>query len=125
LKELSSCVAGLAILDYSENTCGKLGTLGNTKLFEYMQAGLPVICSDFVLWKDIIEEWDCGICIPPRDVIALRNAIQYMIDNPEKAKEMGKNGRQAVLEEFNWGIEEKKLISLYRKLEMSHGVHAV
>jgi glycosyltransferase involved in cell wall biosynthesis len=48
-----------------------------------------------------------------------------MIDNPEKAKEMGKNGRQAVLEEFNWGIEEKKLISLYRKLEMSHGVHAV
>ena len=122
---LSSCSVGLAILDYSENTCGKVGTLGNTKLFEYMQVGLPVICTDFVLWKEIVDNWHCGICIPPGDVDALQKAMQYMIDNPDKAKEMGENGRRAVLEEFNWGIEEKKLISLYRKLEMSHGVHAV
>lgn len=117
VKELSFCIAGLAILDYSENTCGKLGTLGNTKLFEYMQAGLPVICSDFTLWKEIVEKWNCGICIPPRDPVALRKCMQYMIDNPEKAKEMGENGIRAVMEEFNWGIEEKKLIDLYRKTE--------
>lgn len=123
--KISSCVAGLAILDYSENTCGKLGTLGNTKLFEFMQAGLPVICSDFVLWKNIVEKRDCGICIQPRDVIALRKSMQYMIDTPEKAREMGENGRRAVLEEFNWGIEEKKLIDLYRKMEMDNEQYAM
>ena len=112
---LSSCSVGLAILDYSENTCGKVGTLGNTKLFEYMQVGLPVICTDFVLWKEIVDNWHCGICIPPGDVDALQKAMQYMIDNPDKAKEMGENGRRAVLEEFNWGIEEKKLLKLYKQ----------
>jgi len=29
---------------------------------------------------------------------------------------MGENGRRAVLEEFNWGIEEKKLLGLYEKV---------
>ena len=115
-KILGSCDVGLAVLDCSDNTCGKIGTLGNTKLFEYMQAGLPVICTDFVLWKEIIDKWKCGICIPPGDVGALQKAMQYIIDNPDKAKKMGENGRRAVLEEFNWGKEEKKLISLYSKL---------
>lgn len=113
---IGSCSVALAVLDYSRNTCGKIGTLGNTKLFEYMLAKLPVICTDFILWKEIIDKWKCGICIPPGDVDALQKAMQYMIDNPDKAKKMGENGRRVVLEEFNWGIEEKKLISLYQKL---------
>lgn len=123
--KLSSCIAGIALANYTNNGKQKLGTLGNTKLFEFMESGLAFICTDFIMWKEIIDKWKCGICIPPGDVNALQKAMQYMIDNPDKAKEMGENGRQAVLEEFNWGIEEKKLISLYRKLEMSHGVHAV
>lgn len=113
---LPTCAAGLAIVDYSDNSFGKIGTLGNTKFFEYMQAGIPVICTDFLLWEKIIEKWDCGICIPPRDPVSLREAIRFLSDNPDRAKEMGANGRRAILEEFNWGIEEKKLLALYRKI---------
>lgn len=115
-KTLSSCTAGLAILSYSDNTYGKVGTLGNTKLFEFMENGLPVICTDFILWKEIVKNWKCGICIPPGEIDPLQKAMQYMIDNPDKAKEMGDNGRRAVLEEFNWGIEERKLLKLYKQL---------
>ena len=116
---LHTCAAGLAIVDYSDNSFGKIGTLGNTKLFEYMNAGIPVICTDFLLWKNIIEKWNCGICIPPRDPVSLQEAMRFMINNPDRAKEMGANGRRAVLEEFNWGIEEKKLLALYRKVSCS------
>jgi len=116
IKIISSSAVGLALLSYSDNTCGKIGTLGNTKLFEYMLARLPVICTDFILWKEIIDKWKCGICIPPGDVDALQKAMQYMIENPDKAKEMGENGRRAVLEEFNWGQEDKKLLNIYTKL---------
>lgn len=114
--KLEECTAGLAILDYSENSAGKLGTLGNTKLFETMQAGIPVICTEFTLWKEIVDKWHCGICIPPRDVKALATAMQYIISNPEEARQMGENGRRAVAEEFNWGVEEKKLLDLYTRL---------
>jgi len=107
---------GMAVLMYSGNTDYKNGTLGNTKLFEYMSEALPVICTDFVLWKEIIDKYNCGICVNPNNTEEISAAINYLLDNPEVAREMGQNGRRAILEEFNWGIEEKKLIELYKAL---------
>ena len=96
-----------------------------TKVYEYMSMGLPVIITKYPYAEKMIQKYDFGIAVEPDNVDEIADAIMYLIDNPDKAKEMGENGRRAIWEEFNWGIEEKKLISLYRKLEMSHGVHAV
>lgn len=117
VKELfHESTVGLALLQYSANSDGANGTLGNTKLFECMMAGLPVVCTDFKLWKDIVDKWHCGICVNPKDVNAVRQAINYLIHNPDAASSMGNNGRKAVREEFNWSIEERKLLDLYKKL---------
>ena len=107
---------GMALLQYSPNSNGKEGTLGNTKLFEYMMAGLPVICTDFTLWKDIIYKWHCGICVNPNDVNAIVEAIRQIIESQTAAKEMGNAGRLAIKTEFNWSNEERKLLNLYREV---------
>lgn len=83
------------------------------KMFEYMSAGIPVIASDFPLWREILEDNDCGICVNPLDPQDIANAINHLISHPENAKRMGENGRRAILEKFNWSIEEKKLIHFY------------
>ncbi len=115
VKEIyAESIAGMA-LSYSSQTKGE-GTLGNTKLFEYMEAGLPVICSNHRLWKEIIENNNCGICVDPRDVGQVRDAIKYIVENPDKAKNMGENGRRAVIKEYNWQTQEKVLLELYENL---------
>jgi glycosyltransferase involved in cell wall biosynthesis len=81
-----------------------------------MSAGLPIISSNFPLWEQIVLGNNCGICVNPHDPIAIGNAIQNLIDNPLKAEQMGKNGRIAVEEKYNWEIEERKLFQLYQKL---------
>jgi len=86
------------------------------KMFEYMSAGLPVIASNFSLWREIIEGNQCGICVDPLNPKAIGDTIQYLIDNPQKAKQMGKNGRKAVELKYNWSMEEKKLLTLYKNL---------
>jgi len=86
------------------------------KLFEYMAAGLPVIASNFPLWKEIVEGNRCGICVNPLDPKEIASAIKYLIKHPEEALEMGKNGRKAVEEKYNWENESKKLIELYKDL---------
>lgn len=108
---------GMALLCPSRNTGGNIGTIGNTKLFEYMMAGLPVICTDFELWRKIIEKWNCGICVSQNDSNAIQKAIIYLKSHPEEAHQMGLNGRKAVEEEFNWTTQEKKLLVLYKELE--------
>lgn len=86
------------------------------KMFEYMSAGLPVITSNFPLWRSIVEVNQCGICVEPTDVDAIARAIRKLIDEPELAKQMGENGKKAVLTKYNWHSEEQKLINLYSEL---------
>lgn len=87
-----------------------------TKMFEYMSAGIPVIASDFPLWKETIENGELGICVDWRDPDALARAIQWILDHPENAMQMGRNGRKAVLERFDWKGESRKLLALYDQL---------
>ncbi len=86
------------------------------KMFEYMSAGIPVIASDFPLWREIIEGCGCGICVDPLDPKKIAEAIDYLVDNPEIARRMGENGRKAVYDRYNWDVEEKKLLALYDSL---------
>lgn len=86
------------------------------KMFEYMSAGIPVIASNFPLWREIIEGNDCGLCVNPLKPEAIAEAIDFLISNPERAQAMGENGYKAVQEKYNWSIEEQKLFSLYEDL---------
>jgi len=87
------------------------------KIFEYMSAGLPVIASNFELWKDLSEKNNCGICVDPHNPEAIANAITYVIDNPEEARAMGAKGRDLVTRVYNWENEEQKLVALYKSIE--------
>jgi glycosyltransferase involved in cell wall biosynthesis len=86
------------------------------KMFEYMSAGIPVIASNFTLWKQIIENNHCGICVDPFDSMAIADAIDYLVSHPEEAQMMGENGRRIVKEKYNWLNEEEKLLMFYKKL---------
>ena len=112
-----SSLAGIAILNYGPIVCGNLGTLGNTKLFEYMSAGIPVICTDLVIWKEIINKWQCGICVSPTNSNAIASAINYLLQNQEIAKTMGERGRDAVEKEYNWGTQSNILIQIYQSIQ--------
>lgn len=86
------------------------------KLFEYMAAGIPVIASNFDGWKTIIHDSDCGICVDPLDISAIRQAISALMTSPELCLKYGRNAREAVLTKYNWKSEEEKLLGLYHKI---------
>jgi len=86
------------------------------KLFEYMAAGIPIIASDFGWLKKIVEEHECGLAVNPQNPEEIAKAIDWLIDNDEEAQKMGQRGREAVVENYNWATEEKKLLSLYDSL---------
>jgi len=88
----------------------------SNKMFEYMSVGIPVIASDFELWKDIIEGNNCGIMVDPLDSRQIADAIVYLTKNPDKRAEMGINGYKAYMNKYNWGAEERKLLDAYERL---------
>jgi len=86
------------------------------KLFEYMSAGLPVIASDFPLWREIVDGAGCGLLVDPADPRAVAAAITRLLDTPDEAEAMGRRGREAVEKTYNWGTEAAKLVKMYEDL---------
>lgn len=86
------------------------------KMFEYMSAGIPVVGSNFPLWREIIEGTKSGLCVDPMNPGEIARAIDHLMQNPAEARQMGENGRRAVLDRYNWAVEEKKLFQLYEDL---------
>lgn len=86
------------------------------KIFEYMAAGLPLVASDFPLWRKIVSDHQAGICADPLQPKEIANAVNKLLENDNATRQMGANGKKAVEEIFNWQQEEKKLIQLYQKL---------
>jgi glycosyltransferase involved in cell wall biosynthesis len=86
------------------------------KLFEYMAAGMPVIASDFQLWKDIIEPTACGITVKPDSASEIANAITALYVDKKLAESMGQAGRKAISDKYSWEREGVVLVDAYNEL---------
>jgi len=109
---LGRAVAGLVTLHPVVNYLDALPI----KMFEYMAAGIPVIASNFPLWREIVEGNGCGICVDPLNPKEIAAAIESLLQDRKLAEEMGINGARAVRDHFNWGAEEQKLLVFYQRI---------
>lgn len=110
-KEKLSSQAAMGVityLPYSNNT----SCLPN-KLFDYMLVGLPVIASNFPLYREVVEQSHCGLVVDPAKPQEIARAMEYLIEHPDEARQMGENGRRAVLEKYNWEKESERLLGIY------------
>jgi glycosyltransferase involved in cell wall biosynthesis len=85
------------------------------KLFEAMVAGRPVIATKGTYSGNLVEELKMGLAVE-FDEKSLKNAIIKLRDDPKLREEFGKNALKAALGEYNWKIQEKKLLNLYDQM---------
>lgn len=111
---LGRSVAGLVTLHPVINYLDALPV----KMFEYMAAGIPVIASNFPLWREIIEGNQCGLCVDPLDPKAIAHAIDYLVINQNVAQRMGENGKKAIKEQYNWPTQAKILTDFYESIRL-------
>jgi glycosyltransferase involved in cell wall biosynthesis len=86
------------------------------KLFEYMAAGLPVIVSNFPLWRELVLRTGCGLVVNPRDPEEIAAALTYIFTHEQEATAMGEAGQAAVKSQFRWEPEAERLRNLYDRL---------
>jgi len=103
---------GLALLHPDPNYVSSLPT----KMFEYMMMGRPVVVSDFPLWREIVAAAQCGFAVDPLELEAVEGAVRRLLDNPSQRRQMGERGRKAVMDEYNWETQGRRLVTFYRGL---------
>lgn len=84
-----------------------------TKVYEFMMYELPFIISDFEYCRGIVERYKFGITVDSTDPTDIARGIRQIMDNPKESLKMGRAGKKAILEDFNWNIEGEKLLNFY------------
>lgn len=116
LKDLKNILGKASIANVFRDFGNNDGSLGVIKIFESMEAALPVLLADVPLYRKIVEKYHCGICVNPNNVEQIEQAIRFLVTHKREAYEMGQNGRRAVLEEYNWEKQAKNYIKIIENL---------
>ena len=88
----------------------------SSKLYEYQAVGKPIICSAEGQPADYVKETNSGVVVKPGDYKKLAEAVIFLKENPEKAGEMGEQGRRYVENNATIktvGLELKKVLEEY------------
>lgn len=114
---INSSVIGNVMKDFNKTETPN-GSYSIIKIFESMEAAIPIILSKVPLYEEMVRKYNCGICCDPHNVEEIREAIQYLLEHKEEAYEMGQNGRKAVIEEFSWDKIKNGYIRVFDKLTL-------
>jgi glycosyltransferase involved in cell wall biosynthesis len=76
------------------------------KLYEYLGAGLPVLGADVPTIRRVLSESGGGVTVDARDPVAIAGAMGSLLDTRESWPAMGRGGRAAVEDRYNWGVVE-------------------
>ena len=76
------------------------GTANPVKVVEYLSMDLPTVCSAVCEIIGTIEDGVDGLLVKPGDVEDLEEKLEWIIQNPERAKEVGENGRKKAIEKI-------------------------
>jgi len=106
---IAGTTIGLAILHPEPNYLESYPT----KMFEYMAMGIPVIVSNFPLYRHIVDETGAGVSVDPLDIKGIADTIEKLLSDTDRLARMGENGRLAVARSYSWEHESTHLLRMY------------
>jgi glycosyltransferase involved in cell wall biosynthesis len=92
----------------------------STKMFEYMYTKTPYIGTNARTIRKYTDD-NTGILVPEKDISAIVDAIEYLLDDYSQLQNMGENGHKRVITQYNWESEFEKLSDIYKDMITNNG----
>jgi len=83
---------------------------------EAMSCGTPVIATTGGAFPEIIDHDSTGWLVPPGDAAALADAIRLLMDAPHLRERLGRSGREAIKQRFNWRKAAEETLAVYEEV---------
>ncbi len=82
----------------------------------HLACGKPVVTSDIKGIGDLLRNSNAGIAVTPEDLVEQANVIIKLLKDEKLRELMGKNGRELVINNFNWKHTAKKTIEVFERV---------
>jgi glycosyltransferase involved in cell wall biosynthesis len=109
IKEIPSIIKNSAICLIPHLRSEHTDTTIPNKIFDYMAMGKPVVVSDCIPLKRIVEETRCGLVFRSGDIPDLTRALKTLLSSADY-KAMGEYGKEAVVHQYNWGRDSQNML---------------
>jgi len=83
---------------------------------EAMASGLSVVSTNVTAIPEVVEDGETGILVQPNNPQKFAEAVNYLLDNPERMKLMGLKGRERVKKYFTWEKVAERVIEFYKEI---------
>ena len=107
--------ASVAVYISDPNITQRRNELPN-RIFEYWANGVPVVVAKGTLCGKLVSNVNGGLTVSYGSVPELAACLEQLVASPDSITALGKNGRQAVSERYNWTKEGPKLLGLYKSI---------
>lgn len=87
------------------------------KFFTSIACGIPVLAPEGTYMAILVQRYECGLLIDAMNFISIREAIRILMNDKNLYNKIANNGIRISKELFNWNIMEKRLLSMYMRLE--------
>ena len=85
-------------------------------VLEAMSCGKPVVVSKVGGVSEVVKDKKNGLLVRPKDIDGLVQCIEFLLDNPYKAKSLGEEGRKTILENYTWSKNAERTIEVYKNI---------
>jgi glycosyltransferase involved in cell wall biosynthesis len=93
---------------------------------ESMACGTPVVCFEGTALPSVIDAPRCGVAVEYRNAQALREAIEGLLNNPQRVRSLSAEGLKLVEREYTFDRYVERHLALYERLaQQSRGVQRV
>lgn len=89
-------------------------------LLEASACACPIVATDVPGCREIVRHGENGLLVPARDPVALADALQQLLNDPELRCRMGQRGREMAVSEFSEERVNTQTLAVYRELLSEH-----
>jgi glycosyltransferase involved in cell wall biosynthesis len=85
-------------------------------ILEAFAAGKPVVATAVGGSPELVRHMETGFLVPPQDAAEIADAIDYLLSNPDKARELARAGRELLDREFSLEKQTRDICDIYQQL---------
>ncbi len=87
------------------------------KLFEYMAAGKPIVCSDLDVLREVLRDGDNAVLAPHDRLDTWAAALSALASDPERGRRLGGRARAEFLERYTWDARARHILAAAQRAE--------
>lgn len=92
---------------------GYFAAYRSRKVFEYLASNNGILVPNFGNWPELVENYNIGISLDVNDQEAIKEVLIELAKSRNSINQYKQNGREVVIEEFNWESQQSTLVSFY------------